>query len=426
MGKSSPKAPPPVDPNVVAAAQTQSNIATAEANARLNRINQVGPQGSVTYSQSGPAWDEQAYLAANPDVAAAIQSKAFKGSGADHYQQLGVNEGRKGVPQGYNPDEPWTQTTTLSPEQQRLYDLSTAAQTTYGETGLAQLGKLREQMSTPFQLQGAPDYHNVHWRSGQIQTGYDTGGPIQTGYDTGGAIQRSFGADDYSADRQRVEDALYARMNPSMEQSRMGLETRLRSQGLAPGSEAWTNAMRSQAQVETDARLGVVQAGGAEQSRLYGIDQARGQFANDAQAQQYAQNAGLAAFGNQAQAQQYGQNAGLAAFGNQAAGQQQNMDMAAGQYGQGLRQQMLAEQLAVRNQPLNETAALLTGQQVQNPQFAGVPGVQVANTDYMGAVGMNQQQQNANYQGQVATQNANSGAAAGVAGAAIGAGIIIA
>lgn len=326
----------------------------------------------------------------------------------------------------FGAQQQWTATTTLSPEQQRLYDLSTQAQTVYGETGLAQLGKLREQMSAPFAFTGAPDYQNVASRAGQVQTGYDTGGQIQRSIGDAGQIQRSIGANDFSADRQRVEEALYGRLDPSLTQQRTGLEARLRSQGLAPGSEAWTNAMRAQSQSENDARLGVVQAGGAEQSRLFGLDQARGQFANSAQDQAYQQLLAGGQFANSAQAQQYGQNQGLAAFGNQAVGQQQNMDLAAGQYGQQSRQQMLAEQLAIRNQPLNETAALLTGSQVQNPQFQNVPGVQVAPTDVQGAYNTQYQGQMAGYNGKVATNNANTGAAAGTAAAVVTAAAVIA
>ncbi len=48
-----PKAPAAPDPNVVAAAQTNQNRDTALFNAGLNRINQSGPQGSISYSTSG-------------------------------------------------------------------------------------------------------------------------------------------------------------------------------------------------------------------------------------------------------------------------------------------------------------------------------------------------------------------------------------
>lgn len=51
MGKS--KAPAPPDPNKVAGAQTAQNIGTAIAQQNLNNVNQVTPDGSLTYSQSG-------------------------------------------------------------------------------------------------------------------------------------------------------------------------------------------------------------------------------------------------------------------------------------------------------------------------------------------------------------------------------------
>jgi hypothetical protein len=51
--KSSPDAPPAPDPQASASAQTGSNIATAIANARLNRVDQTTPWGSISYQQ-GP------------------------------------------------------------------------------------------------------------------------------------------------------------------------------------------------------------------------------------------------------------------------------------------------------------------------------------------------------------------------------------
>ncbi len=67
--------------------------------------------------------------------------------------------------------------------------------------------------------------------------------------------------------RARVEDALFNRINPSLERDRAGLESRLRNQGLTPGGEAWQNAMGDFGRQTNDARLAVTAAGGAEQSR---------------------------------------------------------------------------------------------------------------------------------------------------------------
>lgn len=53
MSKGSPSVPAAPDPTATAAAQTQSNLTTAEAQAALNNVNQVGPGGTVTYNQTG-------------------------------------------------------------------------------------------------------------------------------------------------------------------------------------------------------------------------------------------------------------------------------------------------------------------------------------------------------------------------------------
>lgn len=46
-----PSAPPPPDPVATANAQTASNVATATANQAMNFVDQVGPDGSLKYSQ---------------------------------------------------------------------------------------------------------------------------------------------------------------------------------------------------------------------------------------------------------------------------------------------------------------------------------------------------------------------------------------
>jgi hypothetical protein len=111
----------------------------------------------------------------------------------------------------------------------------------------------------------------------------------------------------------------------------------LLAEGLQPGTEAWTNAMRDQSQTENDARLGVVAAGGQEASRDY----------------------------------------------------QQSLSA---------RQQGINEELSRRSTPLNETSALLTGSQVQSPTFQNTPQTQVAPTDLTSGVYSVFNAQNQNYQ----------------------------
>ena len=202
-----------------------------------------------------------------------------------------------------------------------------------------------------------------------------------------------------------------------------------------------------------------------------------GQFANQAQAQQFAQRLAAGEFGREAQlasfqtgqaaqdavnraiAQNFGQ--GLAAQGayNAAAGQQfgQEMDIA-GLYNASLaqnqaaalqqaqaqaalqsqgfnqaqamanfqnaqRQAALQEQLALRQLPLNEVAAIMGGAQVQLPQFQSYQGAEVAAAPIFAgtqAAGNFAQQ---NYANQIARQNAQMGlygSLAGMAGTALG------
>lgn len=51
MGK--PDAPTPPDPKETSAAQTGTNVATALANTFMGNVNQITPQGSLTYDQTG-------------------------------------------------------------------------------------------------------------------------------------------------------------------------------------------------------------------------------------------------------------------------------------------------------------------------------------------------------------------------------------
>lgn len=102
------------------------------------------------------------------------------------------------------------------------------------------------------------------------------------------------------------------------------------------------------------------QATNAAQQQQYGQNLSNTELANAAQQQLYGQNLNNAQFANQAQQQQYGQNLNNAQFANQAI------------------QQSLAQQSALRAQPLNEILGLMGGSQIQLPQFSGYQGTSVA------------------------------------------------
>jgi len=117
-------------------------------------------------------------------------------------------------------------------------------------------------------------------------------------------------------------------------------------------------------------------------------NQAVGQNQQAALAQQQA---ALAAqqqgFGQQVTQQQLGnqavsQNQQAALQQQQAAlaaqNQQYNQLLQGAQFGNTAQQQSLAQQLALRNQPLNEISGLMSGSQIQMPQFQGYQGSNVA------------------------------------------------
>lgn len=76
------------------------------------------------------------------------------------------------------------------------------------------------------------------------------------------------------------------------------------------------------------------------------------------------------------------------------------------------RQQAFNEASYERAQPLNEISALMSGAQVQQPQFVNTPSANVGGVDYTGLV-------NSNYQAKVQNQNAAMGGLFGLASAGI-------
>lgn len=77
------------------------------------------------------------------------------------------------------------------------------------------------------------------------------------------------------------------------------------------------------------------------------------------------------------------------------------------------RGQAVQEALTSRNQPINEITALLSGSQVQAPNFTSTPQTPVSGVDYAGLV-------NNNYNQQVASNNSMLGGLAGLGGSLLG------
>ena len=226
--------------------------------------------------------------------------------------------------------------------------------------------------------------------------------------------------------------AIMARLQPQIDQQSAATAQNLANQGITMGSEAWNTAMRQQSQGQNDllsqaalqgigldmsanqqgygqamGQAGLYNAAmgqgygqrmGAQQLRNQAIGQNFGQGlqANQASNQAIAQNFGQGmssqqlqnqAIGqnygqamssqdqaNAAMAQNYGQAGQSAGLYNQAAAQRYNQNLGAAQFGNQAQQQRLQQNLAMRNQPLNEIMGLLSGSQIQTPQFQAYQG----------------------------------------------------
>jgi hypothetical protein len=167
------------------------------------------------------------------------------------------------------------------------------------------------------------------------------------------------------------QEAIMKRLEPSLARQRTSTETNLINQGLRPGTEAYDNAIRSLGEQETDART---------QAVLQGLNLDIG-------------------------ANQQG-------FGQQ---------LEAGKFGNTAQQQALAEAIQLRQLPLNEITALMSGSQIQNPQFGAYSGATVnAAPVFAGAQAQGQFDANT-YNQQVAQANAQTAGLYSLGGAALGA-----
>ena len=273
----------------------------------------------------------------------------------------------------------------------------------------AQSQRIGSLLSTNMSAAGAPQGGDASNITGipSAMTSYQGGGPIQNSLGPLGDITNTYGpADNYSSDRQRVEDALMARMNPQLQIEKQAVQQQLADQGIRYGSQAYSDAMMNYSRQADDARWGAIQQAGQEQQRMNEMAAQQAAFQNAAQQQGYTQQLGAGQFANQAQAQQYQQNALAAQFNNAGLAQQLQQQQMGFNAAQAARNQWMQENFALRNQPINEITALMSGSQVAQPNFVQTPGAQIPTTDIANLVNQNFQQQYQNYAQQ--SQNYNS------------------
>lgn len=185
---------------------------------------------------------------------------------------------------------------------------------------------------------------------------------MQTGIDTSGIAKMPVNAGT------TAQEAIMSRLAPDIQRQEAATRQTLANQGITQGSEAYRNAMTDQGRQENDLQT---------QAALQGINIDMG-----------------------ANQQGYGQAANNAQFGNTAIANS------------------LQQQLALRNQPLNEITALESGSQIQMPQFQGYQGQNVAPPPIFGAAQAQNQNAMQNFGIQSAGANANNAATTGLMGTA--------
>ena len=204
----------------------------------------------------------------------------------------------------------WSSKLSLAPEQQQLLDQQNKISLGLGQTMDNGLGYVQNVLNNPFDTSKLPT-----------------------------------GITPDVAGQEAVTQALIARQQPVFDRQRQQTEADLLARGFNPGGEGWKNRIDDLNRAQNDFTQSAIQAGGQEQSRLFGM----------------------------------------------------------GQQG---RQQALQEQAFLRNEPINTLNAVRTGAQVTTPTFNAVPQQQTtAGPNLLGAA----QAQYGGALDAVNAQNANAG-----------------
>ena len=386
MGK--PDAPTPPNPIQTAQATTSTNVATAIANAYLNNVNQNTPQGSLSYNQTG------SYGWTDPVTGSAYNIPTF------------------------------TATQTLTPQGQAIQSQTDATKFNLAAMGNAQSARVGNMLSTPFDPSaGGPSAGSAAGIMGvpAAATSYAQGGPIQANLDMSGAadpsnIQNTYGG---GFDLPSVQAALMGQITPQLDIQKQQLQQQLADQGIRYGSAAYNNAFVPFNQQENNAYMQAITGATGQQAQYMQTAGAQAAFQNAAQDQAYQQQLGQGSFANEAQNQQFQQNAAAGTFYNSGLAQQLAQQQSGFNAQQTARNQYLQEAYQQRNQPINEITSLLSGSQVQQPNWLNTPSSQIPTTDMSGLINQNFNQQLGVYQQQNAQYNQLIGGALG-----LGAGVL--
>jgi hypothetical protein len=356
----SPSTPATPDYSGAAQATAQGNLDAARAATAANRVNQVTPYGSLRYAETG----------------------------TDKYG---------------NPT--WTATSTLSPDQQALYDYDIASSKGLGQLQSKGLNYVGQMIDQPFSTSSlpqlssqlnAPQFNQL----GQAETMQRAGSTEQ--------LQRDL-ENQGMAGWDKATGLVMQRLQPQLDRQQRSLDAQLANQGISRGSRAYSQAQQDLGQRQNDLLNQAALSGQQVQQNLFGQSLQAGQFGNQAMTQQQQNQLANLGFSNTAAQQDFANrqaqlqmNNALAqqGFGNQAT----QAELANRARGQGF--QELAYQ---RNEPINTLNAVRSGSQVTTPNQFYVNAPQQATTagaDYLGAAGMTGNAAIANANAENANRNA--------------------
>lgn len=375
MGKAS--APPAPDYEAAARETAAGNMEAARMATQANRPNQYTPWGSSTWTNARE-FDQAGYNAAmnqyNQAMAARQQPGGYNQSGSvDEYGRImlgDLNDATRSYPMGEMPALPdrasfyggdnWSQTVTLSPETQALFDQSMALERGLFNTQNQALGRVNQTLGQGFDMSGVPQGGTTFSPTGQALSVYDPN--LQTN---------------------NAQELLMRRLAPEMDRNSESLRAQLANQGIVQGSQAYANAMDQMNRQRNDL---------STQAALQGIG--LGMQQQGLQFSQGLQNRGLLA---SEQAQQFGQS-------------------------EAARARAMQERAFLRSLPMNEFNALRSGTQVSMPQFGGF--AQQATTggpDILGAANAGYQAQLGGVNAQNAGTAGMLGGLFGIGGTLLGA-----
>ena len=393
MGKSA--ATPPT-PDYVGAAKQQGidNLAAAKQSNVMSNPNMYTPFGNQTVTYSAPTFDQSSYDAAlakynagNVDRNTFMRAGSPEGdttTGASYFDQAGYDaaQAKRGAAptrEGFmtGGGQP-TVTQTLTPQAQQTLESQQRVQTALANLGEVGIANAYDTLSRPF-VPTSTDIKKDFGGYGAV--------PLSENFTSKSEVPLQYGIDATNFSEMplnagvKAQDLILQRLNPTIEAGDTSFKQSLANQGLAPGTVAYDAAYRNRSQQINDlynqAALSGINLDMTARNQQLQEELAKGNFANAAQ----LSGAGLY---NTAMADNYGR-------GMTTQGTQYSQGLNKAQFQNTAQQQQLAQDMALRAQPINEVIGLMGGSQIQLPQFQGYQGTSVAPAPtFAGAQAQNQ------------------------------------